>query len=100
MALDFVVAMPFEAVPICHHLSASLVHHHAPVLSNVAGQRPPGPVAGFELEVFGRKHVAALKAETGPRAGQIDTIMGIDLAHAATRVLSKNPTQSMAVPTR
>ncbi len=38
------------------------------------------------------EHVPSLESETGPRAGQFDAIMGIDLAHAAISSLSGEPT--------
>lgn len=41
---------------------------------------------------FGGEHVPSLEPETDPRAGQVDTIMGIDLAHAAISSLSGEPT--------
>ena len=37
-------------------------------------------------------HVPNLESETGPRAGQVDAIMGVDLAHAAISSLSGEPT--------
>jgi len=40
-----------------------------PFPGDVAGQRPPGHVAGVQLVTLRGEHVAALKAETGPRAG-------------------------------
>ncbi len=48
---------------------ASLGHHQPPFPRNVAGQRPPGHIAGFQLVTFRGEHVPSLEAETGPRAG-------------------------------
>ncbi|KAG1245108.1 hypothetical protein G6F65_021419 [Rhizopus arrhizus] len=51
------------------HSRASLGHHQPPFPRNVAGQRPPGHITGFQLVAFWGEHVPSLEAETGPRAG-------------------------------
>lgn len=51
------------------NLRSSLVHHRPPLPGDVAGQRPPGHVAGIQLVTLRGEHVAALKAETSPWAG-------------------------------
>lgn len=59
------------------------LHHQPPFPGDVAGQRPPGHVAGFEAVTFGGEHVASLKAETGPRAGHVDAVVRVHRGHAA-----------------
>lgn len=69
---------------------ASLGHHQSPFPRNVAGQGPPGHIAGFQLVTFGGEHVSSLEAETGPRAGRSVRSCG-SIDHAASSSLSGDP---------
>jgi len=59
------------------------LHHQPPFPGDIAGERPPGHTAGFNAVALGGEHVASLKAETGPRAGQVDTVVRVRRGHAA-----------------
>ena len=59
------------------------LHHQPPFPGDVAGQRPPGHVAGFKVMPLGGEHVSTLKAKTGPWSGQVDTFVRVHLGIAA-----------------
>jgi hypothetical protein len=69
MTLDFVVAEAFrggaDRVATSARVSA-IIRRHSRAMLQVS---PSGHIAGFQLVTFGGEHVAALKPETGPRAG-------------------------------
>lgn len=75
----------------CSQVCASLGHHQSPFPRNVAGQGPPGHVARFKLVTLRGEHVPTLEAETGPRAGQVNSVVRIHLDHAASSSLSGEP---------
>ncbi|KUJ04037.1 hypothetical protein AR275_26350 [Stenotrophomonas maltophilia] len=63
-------------------------HHPAPFLRLAGGERQPGQIFGKQLAAFGCDQAITEERKTGPRAGQVDTVVRVKLNHAAISSLA------------
>ena len=63
-------------------------HHPAPFLCLTGGERQPGQVFGKQLAAFGCDQSITEERKTGPRAGQVNTLVRVELNHAAISSLA------------
>lgn len=63
-------------------------HHAAPFLCLCSSERQPSQIFGKQLAAFGRDQAITEERKTGPRAGQVDTVVRVELNHAAISSLA------------
>lgn len=66
-------------------------HHPAPFLRLAGCERQPGQIFGQQLAAFRSDQPIAEERKTGPRAGQVDTVVRVELNHAAISSLAGVP---------
>lgn len=69
-------------------LPAHFIHHPSPFLRLAGGEREPGQILRFQLAAFGCNQAITEERKTGPRAGQVDTVVRVELNHAAISSLA------------
>lgn len=66
-------------------------HHPAPFLRLAGGERQPGQIFREQFAAFGGDQAITEERKTGPRAGQVDTVVRVELNHAAISSLAGVP---------
>jgi len=85
MTLDFAVLEAFR-VAAARGAASAIISRHSRAMLQV--RRNQVMSQGSSWWPSGGEHMPSLESETGPRAGQVDAIIGTDLAHAAISSLS------------
>jgi hypothetical protein len=80
---ESIVLEGFSGAPI-----AALRHHPAPFLRLAGGERQPGQIFQEQFAAFGRDQAITEERKTGPRAGQVNTVVRVELNHAAISSLA------------
>lgn len=88
MMTDSGVAIEHVFGTVDRRCRASSVHHSAPFLRLAGGQRQPGQIFREELAAFGGDQPITEERKTGPRAGEVNTVVRVELNHAAISSLA------------